>query len=119
MIRIGAKGQLQSGYICSLSPVFVLISLVKLIRRLNKKMAPKKDHWLVEFVKTIVSALVLVLIVHSLLFKPFVIPSPSMVPTFLVGDYLFVSKFPYGYSQYSFPLSPNLFSGRVWAAQPK
>ena len=43
----------------------------------------------------------------------------GVIPTLLVGDYLFVSKFSYGYSKYSFPFSPNLFSGRVWASEPK
>jgi signal peptidase I len=42
-----------------------------------------------------------------------------MIPTLLVGDYLFVSKFSYGYSKYSLPFSPNLFSGRIWSAEPK
>lgn len=82
-------------------------------------MTQTKQHWLIEFIKTIVSALALVLIVHTFLFKPFVIPSPSMVPTLEVGDYLFVSKYTYGFSNYSFPLSPNLFSGRIWSSAPK
>ena len=42
-----------------------------------------------------------------------------MKSTLLVGDYIFVSKFAYGYSRYSFPFGPPLFSGRVWASQPK
>jgi len=78
-----------------------------------------KQHWLAEFVKTIVSALALVLVVHTILIKPFVIPSPSMVSTLLVGDYLFVTKFPYGYSNYSLPFSPNIIEGRVWSSTPK
>ncbi len=42
-----------------------------------------------------------------------------MIPTLLVGDYLFVSKFSYGYTHYSFPFSPPIFSGRIFSSQPQ
>jgi signal peptidase I len=57
-------------------------------------------------------------VVRTLLFQPFNIPSGSLIPTLLIGDYIFVSKYSYGYSRYSIPFSPDLFSGRIWAAPP-
>ena len=60
----------------------------------------------------------IVLLVRSLVFQPFDTPSMSMAPTLVIGDKFFVSKSAYGYSRYSFPLSPALFSGRVLGAQP-
>src|SRR5215467_15263611 len=72
-----------------------------------------------ETVITILEALLIALAIRSFLFQPFNIPSASMEPTLLIGDYLFVSKFSYGYSRYSFPFSPPLFSGRIWPGQPE
>ena len=79
----------------------------------------KKSGGLGETVSVIVQALILALVIRSFLFQPFSIPSGSMRPTLLEGDYLFVSKYAYGYSHHSFPFSPNLFSGRIWSAEPK
>jgi signal peptidase I len=56
-----------------------------------------------ETVKVVVQALLIALVVRTFLFQPFNIPSGSLIPTLLVGDYLFVSKYAYGYSKYSFP----------------
>lgn len=77
----------------------------------------KEGAW--ETVKTIFWALVIAMAFRSILYQPFSIPSGSMKPTLLVGDYLFVSKFSYGYSRYSFPFSPNLFDGRIWGSMPE
>jgi signal peptidase I len=71
-----------------------------------------------EVLDVVVPALVIVLTFQTLLFQPFRIPSESMKPTLLIGDYLFVSKYSYGYSRYSRPLAPPLFSGRILASPP-
>src|SRR5688572_27828204 len=71
-----------------------------------------------ETIRVIIHALILALLVRIFLFQPFNIPSGSMIPTLLIGDYLFVSKYSYGYSRYSFPFGPNLFDGRIWAGEP-
>lgn len=74
---------------------------------------------ILETVKVIVQALLIALVVRTFLFQPFNIPSGSLIPTLLIGDYLFVSKYAYGYSRYSFPFGPPLFSGRIWGSEPK
>jgi len=72
-----------------------------------------------ETIKTIVYAVIIALVVRTVAFEPFNIPSGSMIPTLLVGDYLFVSKYSYGYSRYSLPLGPPLFDGRILEHQPQ
>ncbi|MCO5063048.1 MAG: signal peptidase I [Rhizobiaceae bacterium] len=81
--------------------------------------AGKKSGGLGETVSVIVQALLLALVIRTLFFQPFSIPSGSMRPTLLEGDYLFVTKWAYGYSRYSLPFSPNLFEGRIWGSEPK
>ena len=79
--------------------------------------ARKKDgFW--ETVKTVFWALLIAMAFRSILYQPFSIPSGSMKPTLLVGDYLFVSKFAYGYSRYSLPFSPDIFDGRIFGSMP-
>jgi signal peptidase I len=79
----------------------------------------KKDEGVWETIKVIFQALLIAVVVRTVLFQPFNIPSGSLVPTLLVGDYLFVSKYAYGYSRYSLPFGPPLFQGRIWGAEPK
>jgi signal peptidase I len=75
---------------------------------------PKKQEGAIaSAIRFWLPVLILVLVVRTFLFQPFHIPSESMEETLLVGDSLFVSKFSYGYSRYSLPFSPPLFSGRL------
>jgi signal peptidase I len=78
-----------------------------------------KEGGLVEGGRVIFHALLIALVIRTLLFQPFNIPSGSMKATLLIGDYLFVSKYSYGYSHYSLPLSPPLFSGRIFGSAPE
>ena len=78
-----------------------------------------KSNWLGETLKTIVYAVVIAIAVRTIAFEPFNIPSGSLTPTLLVGDYLFVSKYAYGYSRHSLLMSPPLFSGRILDHAPQ
>ena len=66
-----------------------------------------------ETVRTVVYAVLFAVVVRTFLFEPFNIPSGSMIPTLLVGDYLFVSKYSYGYSKHSFPFSPPILNKKI------
>ncbi len=74
---------------------------------------------LVEIVKTVVYALLIALVLRVFLFQPFTIPSASMEPNLLKGDYIIVSKYSYGYSKHSIPFSPGLFNGRLFERAPQ
>src|SRR5467141_3038334 len=80
--------------------------------------AKRKEGGIAETGRVIFHALIIALVIRTFLFQPFNIPSGSMKATLLVGDYLFVSKYSYGYSHYSLPFSPPLFPGRIWASPP-
>jgi signal peptidase I len=81
--------------------------------------AKKSEEGLGETIKVIIQALLIALVVRTLLFQPFNIPSGSLIPTLLIGDYLFVSKYSYGYSNFSIPFAPDIFNGRILSSDPK
>ncbi|GBD44706.1 Signal peptidase I [bacterium HR40] len=82
-------------------------------------MTERKSGSLRETVRTILYAVLIALAIRTLAFEPFNIPSGSMKPTLLVGDYLFVSKFSYGYSRYSLPFDLGWWSGRIFERLPE
>jgi signal peptidase I len=74
-----------------------------------------------EIIKTVVVALAIAFVLRVLLFQPFTIPSASMEPNLLEGDYIVVSKWTYGYSKYSsgLPINLPLGEGRVFGRAPE
>ena len=80
--------------------------------------SPKPRSELRETLVFFVKLAIFVFLIRSFLFSPFSIPSGSMLPRLLVGDYLFITKWNYGYSRHSFPWSLPLIPGRVLASTP-
>jgi signal peptidase I len=82
-------------------------------------MKSKNKGGFLETLKTVVYAVLIAMVVRTIGYEPFNIPSGSMIPTLLVGDYLFVSKFSYGFSKHSVIFSLPLIPGRIWYTEPK
>ena len=82
-------------------------------------MHKKKTGGILDTLKTVFWAVLIALLVRTFAYEPFNILSGSMIPTLLVGDYLFVSKFSFGYSKHSLPFSLPLIPGRVMESQPE
>jgi signal peptidase I len=80
---------------------------------------PSLKGELLEIIKTLAIALAIAVLFRIVFFQPFTIPSSSMEPGLVTGDYIIVSKFPYGWSRASLPFSPPLFKGRVFGTGPK
>ncbi len=79
----------------------------------------KTESGVGETIRVVINALLIALVIRILLFQPFTIPSASMEPTLLKGDYIIVSKFAYGYSRHSAPFSPPVMDGRVMERSPQ
>ena len=79
----------------------------------------KKESSLWSFIKTLIYAVLIALVIRTFAYEPFNIPTKSMVPTLLDGDYIFVSKFAYGYSGYSFPFVTLPIEGRFLSSPPE
>ncbi len=86
--------------------------------RTAKKPGTQAAGGIFETVKTLVYAGLIAMTIRTLAFEPFNIPSGSMIPTLLIGDFVFVSKYSYGYSRFSMPFSPDVFSGRIAGSYP-
>jgi signal peptidase I len=71
-----------------------------------------------ETIRTVISAILIALVIRTFAFEPFNIPSSSMVPTLLIGDFLFVSKFSYGYGSEGTFLGFIPFKGRLGGSDP-
>src|ERR1700761_6686731 len=85
----------------------------------SKKNPPPRDDGLKETLRTIIFAMLIALVIRTFAYEPFNIPSSSMVPTLLIGDFLFVSKFSYGYGSPGTFLVLIPFAGRIGAQDPR
>ncbi|MEP4337698.1 MAG: signal peptidase I, partial [Roseobacter sp.] len=82
-----------------------------------REKAERSETW--DFVTFLVKLALFILILRSFFVSPFNIPSESMQPRLVVGDYLLVAKWPYGFSKYSLPFNISLFPGRMLPNSPE
>ena len=83
-------------------------------------MIKKPKNRLREWFDTLFYGILIAIVFRSLFLEPFNIPSGSMIPTLHIGDHIFITKWSYGYSRYSFPFgSWHLWNGRIFKSMPK
>jgi signal peptidase I len=88
-------------------------------KKIKEESTTKKGNYWIENIKTFFIAILIALTLRTFAFEPFSIPSGSMKPTLLEGDYLFVSKYSFGFSKHSFPMSFPNYSGRIFGKYPE
>ena len=84
----------------------------------------RRKKFFLNNISSIFLAIFIAILIRSFVFEPFNIPSGSMKPNLLVGDFIFVSKYSYGYSRHSFPFSlgdaqGKVLSGKYFSNKPK
>jgi signal peptidase I len=102
---------------------FIHFKIVRVMSKLfqSSLSTVSRSRWLgkaADTARTLIAALLLALVFRTVAYEPFTIPSGSMEPTLDVGDYIFVSKFAYGYSADSLPFGLPLFPGRILFRSP-
>jgi signal peptidase I len=84
----------------------------------KKRTAKRSQGGIGETTRFLLMLFLFAILLRTFLLAPFVIPSGSMLPQLMIGDYLFVSKWPYGYGRYNFPFGLASFEGRILGSQP-
>ena len=119
----GAAGAMSPAGFSLLSLIIVVVaglwSFVAVLLMLSR--VERFGFWrtIATYAMVLIFPFLIVLSIRALLFHPYILPSGSMYPTMFVGDSIFVSKYAYGYSRYSFPYAPPLFSGRILGSAPE
>ncbi len=113
-----AAGKDLTARLHSVTPIVAMTSSLSQIRALHDARNERQKSAAGSVVRLVTAAVLIALSLRSFVYEPFNIPSESMLPRLLIGDYLFVAKWPYGYGRYSLPLGLPLFEGRIAGALP-